>query len=797
MKAATVAAPPTATSNPFYVTNREPLLPSPFVKLPIGNIVPKGWLREQLLLEAAGMTGHLEEISPWCKFEGSAWASPKGEGNNGWEELPYWLKGFGDLGYVLKDDRIIKSARKWLDGVLSSQRPDGWFGPRMLLTNVDGKPDLWPHMPMLNALQSFYEFTGDPRVLTVLTGYFKWQLSVPEKDFMAGFWGPVRAGDNIESVVWLYNRTGDKWLLDLVTKIQRCCAKWIDDVPTWHGVNISQSFRQPAMTYMANKDPRFLQAAERNYDTVMGIYGQVPGGGYGADENCRPGYTDPRQGTETCTWVELMHSFEMLTRITASPLWADRCEEVAFNSLPASMQADLKGLRYLTAPNQPQSDSANKAPGIQNGGNMFGYSPWERYRCCQHNVSHGWPYFAEELWLATADRGLCASLYAASEVTAKVGDGTQVKIVEEGDYPFSDTVSLRITTPKAVQFPLYLRVPGWCHAASVKLNGEAIMSEIKPPTYVVLDRTWADGDTVALQLPMAVSVRTWARNKGAVSVDRGPLTYSLKIGEKWVKYGGTDAWPELEALPTTPWNYGLVLDAAAPAASFEVVQRPGPLAAQPFTPEAAPVELRVKAKRIPAWTLDPNGLLNPLQASPARSEEPEETVTLVPMGCARLRLCAFPTIGTGPEAHAWLPPPKAPLASHCFEGDTVMALNNGQTPKNSNDHDIPRFTWWDHLGTTEWVEYDFDTPRKLSWSEVYWFDDTGVGQCRVPASWRVLYKKGDAWEPVANPSPAGVKVDQYNRVSFEAVETGAVRVEVKLQAGFCGGILQWRVGGEG
>src|SRR5947207_2953642 len=98
----------------FYLANRAPLAPAAFLKLPIGSIRPKGWLRRQLELEAHGMTGRLPEISKWCKYEDNAWASSEGEGHSGWEELPYWLKGYGDLGYVLKDEKIMKEARRWI-----------------------------------------------------------------------------------------------------------------------------------------------------------------------------------------------------------------------------------------------------------------------------------------------------------------------------------------------------------------------------------------------------------------------------------------------------------------------------------------------------------------------------------------------------------------------------------------------------------------------------------------------------------------------------------------------------------
>ena len=145
------------------------------------------------------MTGRLPEISKWCKFEGNAWADPHGQGHSGWEELPYWLKGYGDLGYVLKDEAIIKSARKWIDAVLASQEADGWFGPRANKTGLKGKPDLWPHMVMCNVLQSFYEFTGDERVLPFLTKYFKWLNTQPGENFGAGYWPKIRFGDNIET----------------------------------------------------------------------------------------------------------------------------------------------------------------------------------------------------------------------------------------------------------------------------------------------------------------------------------------------------------------------------------------------------------------------------------------------------------------------------------------------------------------------------------------------------------------------------------------------------------------------
>jgi hypothetical protein len=662
-----VKALPAEKANDHYASNRPPLLVSPLVKLPPGSIEPRGWLRGQLVLEARGMTGRLAELSPWLRFDKSAWANKDGKGDAGWEELPYWLKGYGDLGYVLGDQQIIREARKWIDAVMASPTADGWFGPRELkaslgkfpgaeFASLAGKPDLWPHMIMLNVLQSYYDYSHDARVLRLLTGYFNWQSKLPDEAFGAGYWPRIRMSDNLESIYWLYNRTGDKSLLTLAERVHKNMADWTSGVPNWHNVNVAQGFREPAIYYMQSKDPGFVRAVGRNYETINGLYGQFPGGGFAGDENCRPGHGDPRQGFETCGIVEFMHSFEMLAAISGDPIWADRCESLAFNSFPAALTPDAKGLHYLTCANLVQADKSNKRPGFDNGGCQLAYSPHTIYRCCQHNVSHGWPYYAENLWLATADNGLCASLYAASRVTAKVGNGTEVVVTEDSDYPFSETVILKVSAAKPARFPLYLRVPRWSGAAILQINGTLAEVQSEPLSFIRIECVWNDGDTITLKLPMSINVRVWKRNKDAVSVDYGPLTFSLKIDERWQRSGGTETWPEWEVFPASPWNYGLVLNGKSPAQSFQVVRHKGPLAEQPFTVKTTPIELRATARKIPAWKMDRTGLVGLLQESPARSNEPDETITLIPMGAARLRISAFPTATNAPDAHDWLAP---------------------------------------------------------------------------------------------------------------------------------------------
>jgi hypothetical protein len=778
----------------YYFPNRAPLQPTAFLKLPVGAVTPKGWIRKQLLLQAEGLCGRMTEVSDYLKYEGNGWVDANS--TVGWEEVPYWLKGFGDLGYVLGDQRIIGLATKWIDGIIASQQPDGWFGPKNLRDSLDGGPDMWPHMPILNALQSFHEYTGDQRVIPFLTKYFQFQNAVPGSQFSKS-WAGLRYGDNIESALWLYNRTGDAWLLDLVKKMHENSADYTTGIPNWHNVNLSQGFREPAEYWLLSKEDRHLTAPYTTYDRVMGDFGQFAGGGFAGDENVRQAFRDPRQGFETCGIVEFMHSFEMLTRITGDPLWSDRCEYIAFNSLPAAFDPQQKGTHYVTSANSIQLDNIGKQHNQYGNGTMpmQAYKPGVHdYRCCPHNYGMGWPYYTEEMWTATSDNGLCASLYGASEVKAKVGDGTTVTVAQKTDYPFSDTIELAVSTPKTVEFPLYLRVPGWCEKPTVRVNGKPVSVDAKPQSYVVVNRAWKSGDKVSLHFPMTVSIQKWEKNHNSVSVNHGPLSYSLVIGEKWSRYAGTEQWPEYAVYPATAWNYGLDLGKGDPAHTIDVVRKGGKVSDSPWTAKSTPIELRARARKIPEWQADADNVVTTLQQSPARTVEAVEKITLIPMGAARLRITSFPTVTPDDDGTVWNAPHKPEMAiTASYVADSIDAVTDGIEPAKSGDQSVPRLTFWDHKGTAEWVQYEYPKPVTVTGVSLYWFDDTGVGECRVPKSWRLLYKDGDTFKPVEGVSDYGTAADLYNTVTFPAVTTTALKVEIQLQDGVSGGILEWKV----
>lgn len=664
--ASTVLRPSTKSSNSFYTGNKAPLQPLAFIKLPVGCVTPGGWVRTYLERQRDGLTGHLGEISAWLDKNNNAWYSGNGQGDHGWEEVPYWLKGYGDLAYLLKDEKMITETKNWLNKVFESQRADGFFGPVNLeksQRHPQGLQDIWANMLMLWCMQSYYEYSKDQRVITLMDRYFTWESNVPDSVFLKTYWENSRGGDNLYSVYWLYNITGNPKLLTLADKIHRNTANWMQksSLPNWHNVNIAQCFREPATYYMQKNDSAFLNATYNNFWLIRNLYGNVPGGMFGADENAREGYTDPRQGVETCGMVEQMASDEILARITGDPFWADHCEEVAFNTYPAAVMPDFRSLRYITSPNMAVSDSTNHSPGIENDGPFLMMNPFSS-RCCQHNHAQGWPYYAENMWMATPDNGLAAMLYSTSQVTAKVGNGETVALQEETHYPFDDKITITVTAANNVKFPLYVRIPAWCTNATIKVNGVVTDNAPTSASYTRIEQAWKSGDKVEITFPMQLAVKQWEQNKNSVSINYGPLTFSLKIPEtykredsrsaatwdsKWQPNADASKWPAYEIFPAGKWNYGLLsagLSNASLAQAFTVKHKAWPANNFPFTAEDVPVYIETTGAEIPGWGLDKYGLCSTLPQSPVTATTKQEKIQLIPMGAARLRISAFPVV---------------------------------------------------------------------------------------------------------------------------------------------------------
>src|SRR5215217_6773067 len=625
-----------------YNYNRAPLSADSYVQLPLGSIKAKGWLLKQLELQKDGATGHAEALYPEADNLGpeSDWLGGKG---SGWERVPYYVKGLIALAYTLDDPVLKAKSLKWINWSLKNQRADGSFGPVKM-------NDWWPRMPMMYAIQSYYEATGDEQVIGFFTRYFRYQMDNLDK--MPLFeWSKSRTGDNIEIVLWLYNKTGDAFLLTLAQKLNTQAYPWAniytnnqfyyfgDDFHTKHSVSVGQALKMPVLFSLVNHDPFYRNATWKGIENLSRDHGQS--GGVASGTEFLSGKST-FQGTETCTVVEWMQSLETTSRIVHDASIGDRLEKIAFNTLPAQYSRDIKSHLYYTQPNQLFCKYGHSGFDEDYDGGIL-LSPYSGMGCCRYNMHMGWPYFAKNSWVATPDHGLAVIAYAPVEVSASVGEGAAVKLAVETNYPFEEQIVIRVSLDKAANFPLKLRIPEWCQKPQIAVNGIQ-QKGVKQGQIFNLRRDWKSGDKIVIDFPMTLKLSDQVNN--SVSIERGPLVYGLKIDAKYSirKAHPVKGFFDYEVEPASAWNYGLVIDPAHIDQSVSVVETAMP--ENPFEQSVTPVKLKAKARKIPSWTLSDN-LMHAAEVprSPVASSEPLEEIVLTPYGSENIRLSNFPVIG--------------------------------------------------------------------------------------------------------------------------------------------------------
>ncbi len=633
------------------VRARTPLVAGVFTPLPLGSIKPSGWLEKQLRIQANGLSGHLDET--WADVgPNSGWLGGTGES---WERGPYYLDGLVPLAYLLDDAHLKAKAQKYIDWTLEHQQANGMIGPA-------GNDDWWPRIVMLKVLTQYHEVTGDRRVIPVMDRYFRHQLeALPARPLRD--WGKFRWQDEVLSVVWLYNRTGSAYLLDLARLLHTQGYDWVaqyadfkytekvteqflkleqgnglkdPDLAT-HGVNNGQAVKTGPVWSLISGSVTDRSAALRMIGELDRYHG-LPNGMFSCDEHLAG--RDPSQGSELCTVVETMFSLEQALAISGEPALGDRLERLAFNALPGTFTDDMWAHQYNQEPNQVECSLHHK-PWVSDGpeSNLYGLEP--NFGCCTANFHQGWPKFNASLFMLTGakeqEEGLVAVAYAPCTLRARVR-GTWVEMVESTDYPFRESIRMTVIPESPVSFPLQLRVPAWADGAVIRVNGRE-QSRAESGSFARIERMWKPGDRVEMRLPMQPRVIAGYRN--SITVERGPLVFSYGIGEDWVKLRDRGMTADWQVFPSSAWNYALHVGAADPARDLIVVE--DGLSDRPFSRHEAPVKILAKASRIDAWRAE-DGVADPVPESPVTTQQAIETIRLIPYAAAKLRITAFPAV---------------------------------------------------------------------------------------------------------------------------------------------------------
>ena len=708
---------------------------------------------------------------------------------------------------ALEPDEKLDS---YLDGLIAkiaaAQEDDGYLYTARTINdpkyNYPGRQARWSHLAhghelynvghMYEAAVEHYRATGKRAFLDV---------AVKNADLVCKVFGPgekqivdVPGHEEIEiGLVKLYRATGDEKYLkqakffidmrgreDLRGKVYGAYCQdhkpLVDQVEAvGHAVRGGYLYAGVADVAALTGDEEYIHAIDRIWKDVVDrklyVIGSV--GQHGAGEGYAGAWKldNVRAYNETCAAIGLALWNHRMFLLHGDAKYADVLERIIYNGFLAGVS--LSGDKFFY-PNPLECDMKFR---FNHG--ALERSPWFGCSCCPVNVVRFLPSIPGMMY-AVADDSVYVNLYAAG--TAKIGlPENKVSIEQKTDYPWSGKIQLVVEPEKPGEFALHVRIPGWAQDEPIpsdlyrvqagseldwkpvwKVNGQEQTAPLEKG-YAVIRRTWTSGDTVELDLPMepqrVLSHENVEPNRGRVAIVRGPLVYCVEGADHGGKVLGLylpdDAPLSAEHLPGLLGGVTVLTGEGRSAHRAE---------------DGSVVEKAAEVAMIPYYAWCHRG--------------PNEMAVWIPRTRDLVRVAPMPTIASAARAGA----------SHRHGADSTDAMNDQLEPKNSNDHDIPRHTWWDHKGTAEWVQYDLAEPTAVSNVEIYWFDDTGRGFCRVPASWKLLYKDGQAWKPVETDDTPGVERDKFNKVQFKPVTTTALRVEVQLQPEFSGGVLEWRVG---
>lgn len=535
--------------------------------------------------------------------------------------------------------------------------------------------------------------------------------------------------------------------------------------PVGHAVRATYMYAGIADVAALTGDPAYIAAMDRIWGNLVakklyltgGIGATSSGEAFGRD------YELPNMTAynETCAAIGNDYWNHRLFLLHGDAKYIDVMERTLYNGLLSGVSLDGKSFFY---PNPLESNGQHQR------------SPWFGVACCPGNVTRFMASVPGYMYAQTDD-AIYINLFAAGSAEVKLDGGRVVSLAQETRYPWDGVVKVTVNPTTAAKFTVNVRIPGWARGEPVpsdlyrftdrvsepvvlKVNRKAVLLKIDKG-YVSLTRNWKKGDVIELSLPMPVrrvaAHDSVAADRGRIALQRGPLVYAAEWTDNPNGKVRNLMLPD-SAKVTADWRPDLL-------GGVTIIRSSA--AALAYDADGRVTKQEQQFTAIPYYTWANRG--------------PGQMTVWIPSAEASAKPLAYPTVATTSKV----------TVSNRRRRDPRM-INDGEEPASSVDPSS-YFDWWPTRGATEWVEYTFASAATVSEAEVYWFDDTGRGQVRVPASWRLLYKDGDEWKPVMPQSAYGVEKDRYNRVIFAPVSTTTMRLEVTMQKEWSAGIQEWRL----
>jgi hypothetical protein len=679
------------------------------------------------------------------------------------------------IGQAQEPDGYLYTAR-----TINPQAPHRWAGPERWRRDPDQSHELYNAGHLFEAAAAHYQATGERQLL---------DIAIKQANLLCDTFGPetnklrnIWPGHEIVEMglAKLYRATGDERYLSLARffidvrgpggdDYHQSRIKPVDQTEAvGHAVRAGYLYAGMADVAALTGDERYLHAIDAIWENVVGKKLYLTGGigATGSGEAFGRNYQLPNLSAycETCAAVANDYWNQRLFLLHADAKYVDVMERTLYNGLLSGVSLDGKRFFY---PNPLESDGRHQR------------SPWFGVACCPGNMTR---FLASVPGYVYAQKGdaLYVNLFAAGTADIKLDNGQTIKLTQATRYPWDGTVKISVAPDKADKFTINVRIPGWARDEAVpsdlykfqdklkespalKVNGKSVPLKLDKG-YVSLNRSWKKGDVIELNLPMPVR-RVTANEQvkddiGKVALQRGPLVHCVE-------------WPDVKDGQVANL---LLPDDASLSAEFraDLLNGVEVLRGEAWSLRFADAQRKVAKEKVPFTAIPYFAWANRGRGEMAVWLAREESGA---------RPLPFPTIASTSKASA---------SSDGVRPD-ARALNDQREPKSSGDHANRYLHWWPHKGTKEWVQYEFAKSTRVSAVEVYWFDDTGVGECRLPKSWEIFHRANGEWKPMSNASGYGCAGDKYNRTTFEPLETDALRIEVHLPERFSSGLHEWRV----